>query len=66
MAQILCLFGAWAKQCRANAGLDVYVDMRRADTHANMQPNANVSRPTLYLLTVQYALWHCHGIQINY
>ncbi len=51
MAQILCLFGAWAKQCRANAGLDIYVDMRRADTHANMQPNANVSQSTLYLLT---------------
>lgn len=28
MAQILCLFGACAKRCSANAGLDVYADMR--------------------------------------
>lgn len=27
MAQILCLFGACAKRCSANAGLDVYADM---------------------------------------
>lgn len=47
MAQILCLFGAWAKWCHAYAGLDVYADMRRAPTNANMQPNANASRSTL-------------------
>lgn len=66
MAQILCLFGACEVVCSANAGLDIYADMR-VPTRMQICNLIQIRLGSmLYLLTVQYALWNCHGIQINY